>query len=253
MIRAKFLSILLFFSLTSSHVKSADIINTGRSIINKITYDKLREDCFSYLLFPYIVNIHPGLRQTVYQNKKMVLLSFILDKISSKIKASSEPLSILVKALSNLSYISFKSNILPLKSILYGFKFAEIYSAYSNLNDYFNKNNNKIHFIMRLTGYIGLIILVKEYALWLLSIDNAEKHLKSLAKKIRILESSTTSAESTNEDICSICRENNGNLMKTSCGHYVHRDCLSTWFYIKTECPTCRTNLVPNANNQVTN
>ena len=45
------------------------------------------------------------------------------------------------------------------------------------------------------------------------------------------------------ENTCSICLEsmlNNGPIIKTSCKHKFHSECLNTWLNTKTTCPICR-------------
>ncbi|GFS36459.1 e3 ubiquitin-protein ligase AMFR [Nephila pilipes] len=52
----------------------------------------------------------------------------------------------------------------------------------------------------------------------------------------------------TNSDDCAICWDRMESARKLPCGHLFHTSCLHSWLEQVTNCPTCRTSLVPKQN-----
>ncbi|GIY74209.1 e3 ubiquitin-protein ligase AMFR [Caerostris extrusa] len=51
-----------------------------------------------------------------------------------------------------------------------------------------------------------------------------------------------------NSDDCAICWDRLESARKLPCGHLFHTSCLHSWLEQVTNCPTCRTSLVPKPN-----
>ncbi|GFW28107.1 e3 ubiquitin-protein ligase AMFR [Trichonephila clavipes] len=51
-----------------------------------------------------------------------------------------------------------------------------------------------------------------------------------------------------NSDDCAICWDRMESARKLPCGHFFHTSCLHSWLEQVTNCPTCRTSLVPKQN-----
>lgn len=51
-------------------------------------------------------------------------------------------------------------------------------------------------------------------------------------------------AEKTQNDVCSICLEQNNLVANEKCGHKFHTECLVKWLEHKSSCPICRVRLI---------